>query len=420
MNTHRTHPLASRRGAATTIGVITCLGLSVAPAMAMPTEGTPGQANPGNGNSNSKPAYPVVTTGLDNPRQLAFSSNGDLYVAESGHGGSGPCIPSPDTPGLNSCFGTSGAITRITHGRARQVITGLPSLAPQVPAQGGQLPPGAEAAGPSDVTMMGRDHIAFTIGLGSDPTNRFKFSAFSSAGHLLGTVATSRVSPWWAPFFRTGIAGVQQRADIAAFEAVNNPVPPADAPDSNANALITDGNGFVVADAGANDLLRVGPDGNTSLIATFPSATKTCPPSPQAPQSVPTSVVKGPDHAYYVSELTGFPFCQGGSRIWKVKDGKTSVYASGLTNVTDLAFGSHGELYAVEIAQKGLLNGPIGAVVKIPRGGGDQQQVMAAGLFAPYGIALRANTAYVTTGSILPAAAGGGQVIKIALPQGRH
>ncbi len=58
--------------------------------------------------------------------------------------------------------------------------------------------------------------------------------------------------------------------------------------------------------------------------------------------------------------------------------------------------------------------------MKIPRGGGDQHVVVAAGLFAPYGIALRGGSAFVTTGSILPAAAGGGQVIKIALPQDKH
>ena len=174
-----------------------------------------------------------------------------------------------------------------------------------------------------------------------------------------------------------------------------------------------------MVDAGANDLLRVSASGQVSLIATFPSA-KSCPPPPIEPQSVPTSVVRGPDHAYYVSELTGFPFCEGGARIWKVKNGQVSVYASGLTNVTDLAFGAHGELYAVELAQNGLQNGPIGALVKIPRGGGDEHEVVAAGLFAPYGIALRGSSAYVTTGSILPAAAGGGQVIKIALKQSTH
>lgn len=95
----------------------------------------------------------------------------------------------------------------------------------------------------------------------------------------------------------------------------------------------------------------------------------------------------------------------------------TTSYATGLTNVTDLAFGADGTLYAVEIAEHGLLNGPIGAVVAIPPGGGAVHRTIAAGLFAPYGIAVSGHSAFVTTGSILPAAAGGGQVIRIPLPR---
>ncbi len=416
MKAGHVHPSMATRSIGAAAGVITCLGVVIAPAVAMPTEAGTGAVT---ASSAPPPTYPVIASGLDNPRQLAFAANGDLYVAESGHGGTGPCIPGGEDPTVSTCFGTSGAITLIHGKRARQVITGLPSLAAQVATSGGQLPPGAQAAGPSDVTMAGRSTIAFTIGLGSDPVNRFAFAAASSAGHLLGTVGTSRVSPGWAPFRRSGIEGVQQRADIAAFEAVNNPAPPSDAPDSNPNALIADGDGFVVADAGGNDLLRVSASGQVSLIATFPPA-KACPPLPIEPQAVPTSIVRGPDHAYYVSELTGFPFCEGSARIWKVKDGQISVYASGLTNVTDLAFGPRGELYAVEIAQNGLQSGPIGAVVKIPRGGGDQHEVVAAGLFAPYGIALRGSSAFVTTGSILPTTAGGGQVIRIPLKHSTH
>jgi hypothetical protein len=34
----------------------------------------------------------VVATGLDNPRGLAFGTDGTLYVAEAGRGGSGPCF----------------------------------------------------------------------------------------------------------------------------------------------------------------------------------------------------------------------------------------------------------------------------------------------------------------------------------------
>jgi hypothetical protein len=387
------------------------MGMAVAPAAAMIPSGQTSHS----GVSARPAASPhVVASGLDNPRQLTFDRHGDLYVAESGHGGDGPCVPSGDDPTVETCFGTSGAIARIHHGRVRQVVTGLPSLAPQVATQGGQLPPGAQAAGPSDVAVHGRT-LAFTVGLGTAPANRFGFSAVSSSGRLLGTVDTVRMSPWW--WHRKGADDVQQRGDLAAFEAVNNPVPPADAPDSNPNAVLREGSGFVAVDAGGNDLVRVSRTGKVTLIATFPSAQKTCTP-PVPPQAVPTSVVRGPDHAYYVSELTGFPFCEGGAVIWKVKNGHASVYASGLTNVTDLAFGRHGELYAVEIAEHGLQTGPIGALVAIPRGGGDDMsdyRVVAGGLFAPYGIALRHGYAYLTTGSILPTSAGGGQVIRIPL-----
>jgi hypothetical protein len=49
------------------------------------------------------------------------------------------------------------------------------------------------------------------------------------------------------------------------------------------------------------------------------------------------------------------------------------VYASGLTNLTDLAFAEDGSLYAVEIATNGLLAAPpgslpIGSLVKVTPG----------------------------------------------------
>jgi sugar lactone lactonase YvrE len=127
---------------------------------------------------------------------------------------------------------------------------------------------------------------------------------------------------------------------------------------------------------------------------------------------VPTSVVVGPDGAYYVSQLTGFPFEKGSAKIWRIgKGGSLSVHAEGLTNVTDLAFADDGTLYAVEISEEGLLNGPIGALVKVNPGGAPQ--VIAGGLFAPYGLALSGGAAYVTTGSVV---AGGGEVVRIPLP----
>ena len=70
---------------------------------------------------------------------------------------------------------------------------------------------------------------------------------------------------------------------------------------------------------------------------------------------MPTAVVRGPDGAWYVSQLTGFPFTKGSASIWRHRvQRRADRYASGLTNVTDLAF--HGKtLYAVQIATDGLL-----------------------------------------------------------------
>jgi hypothetical protein len=127
---------------------------------------------------------------------------------------------------------------------------------------------------------------------------------------------------------------------------------------------------------------------------------------------VPTSVVRGPDGAYYISQLTGFPFVPGAANIWRVVPGEEpTVFASGLTNVTDLAFASDGTLYAVEISSIGLLNGPIGALVRVTPGA-SQHPTVAEDLFAPYGVALTDSAAYVSTCAVC---VGGGEVIKIPL-----
>ena len=93
------------------------------------------------------------------------------------------------------------------------------------------------------------------------------------------------------------------------------------------------------------------------------------------------------------------------------RDSSRTAWATGLTNVTSLAFASDGQLYAVELASNGLLQGPIGSLVKV-RAHSDTHQVVAGGLFAPYGVAIRGHDAYVTTGSVV---AGGGQVVRIHL-----
>src|SRR5690606_37600611 len=161
-------------------------------------------------------------------------------------------------------------------------------------------------------------------------------------------------------------------ADVARFELAKDPDKAR--PDSNPNSVLAGRHGQVVVDSGGNTLLQVA-HGKIRVLAKFPAREVPAPdflglpPGSKIPmQSVPTSVVKGPDSAYYVGELTGFPFPQGKARVYKVKPGhKPKVVASGFTNVIDIGF-HHGKLYVLEIAHAGLLNveqDPRGALYRV-------------------------------------------------------
>ena len=130
-------------------------------------------------------------------------------------------------------------------------------------------------------------------------------------------------------------------------------------------------------------------------------------------QSVPTAVAVGPGGALFVSELTGFPFPQGAARIFRMVPGTPpTVWATGLTNVTDLTW-YRGSLYAVQIANNGLLAPglPVGSLVKVHKGSSHTQ--VGGNLHAPYGVAMRNGAAFVTTCSVC---AGGGKVVRMQLP----
>jgi hypothetical protein len=181
----------------------------------------------------------------------------------------------------------------------------------------------------------------------------------------------------------------------------------------------------LVADAGGTDLLKVD-QGRISVVAVVPTQEAPNPGIPGLPavlevQSVPTSVVRGPDGAYYVGELTGFPFPPGKARVWRVVPGHDpEVYAEGFTNIIDVAFDKRGRLHVLEIAASGLLSGsetepPAGRLVQVNRNG-SLTTVASDGLVTPGGFVLVGNSAYVTNYSIFPdTGPATGQVVKISL-----
>ncbi len=324
----------------------------------------------------------VLAEGLDNPRGLDVTSRGVL-VAQAGRGGSGPCLPNPEDPATPSCLGSTGKISLLSFdGRRRDVVTGLPSLA----SAGGD-----RALGPSDVTEDHRGTVRATVGLGADPTSDDVAEVLSAAPRLASLLALDH---------RSRPVTV---ADLGAHEIAENPLPPL--LDTNPNSGTTGPGVQVVADAGANALLQVR-GGKVSTLAVFPDTSVDAPPflglppGTQIPmQAVPNSVVRGPDGAYYVGQLTGFPFPVGGAKVWRVvADQAPEVYASGFTNIIDLAFRPGGELLVLEIRHEGLLSEDrSGALLSVPPGGGERPVVLlTAPLTEPTGLAVRGHTAYVS------------------------
>jgi len=333
-------------------------------------------------------AQTEILTGLNNPRGLDFAPNGDLYISEAGTGG-GPAAPCVNGPEGLTCPGETGSIAVLRRsGRFERIAVGLYSTA---------APNGSAAAGPADVAAVGANHVVATVGLGTDPAYRETLKAEGIKG-APGTLVR-----------KAGRAAKNVVADIAAHEAAYNPDMGELASNPYGLAFDRARGVFLVADAGANTLIEVR-GYQTRTVATFPATPNPAPFGPPFYDSVPTDVAVGPDGAYYVTQLTGFPFIQGAANIFRVlPNGAMSVWASGYTNLVSLAT-SHRGVYAVEIASQGLLNGPIGSVIFTPWSDPTQKEVVASGLFAPGGVAVGPDDdVYVVVNSILP---GAGKVLK--------
>jgi sugar lactone lactonase YvrE len=168
-------------------------------------------------------------------------------------------------------------------------------------------------------------------------------------------------------------------ADLFAFEAEFNP----DEDDIESNPFdvaALSGGKALVADAAGNDLLIVNQRGKVDWVATLPEELVStqdlkdlvgCPnPPPEFEEfcdlppmlpadPVPTSVTVGPDGAYYVGELKGFPAPRNESRVWRIAPGTRhakcgespacTVVADGFTSIVDLNSGPDGTIYVTEL-----------------------------------------------------------------------
>jgi hypothetical protein len=214
--------------------------------------------------------------------------------------------------------------------------------------------------------------------------------------------------------------------------------------DSNPYDVASLGGGAgLVVDAGGNTLWRVSNRGVGTLVATFPEEllstanfnTLACGSpdcgaisDPAIPgQAVPTSVAVGPDGAYYVGELKGFPAPTDESNIWRIEPGATGVecgvdpqctkvFDGGFTSIVDLDFGPDGTLYVSELDEASwaaveIFNNPVGGTANACDLTTLTCQEIATGVTAHTAVTVdKKGTVYATVNGLTP---GAGQVITL-------
>lgn len=139
--------------------------------------------------------------------------------------------------------------------------------------------------------------------------------------------------------------------------------------ESHPYAVAIAGDGYLVADAAANAIFRVSKDGVVSTAAVLPSIPQTiteatveqlaadgldisaCLGETFLGEPVPTDIEVGPDGAWYVSTLPGFPEQPGAGAVFRVDPatGNSVMVAGGLNGAVDIAVDRDGSIVVAEL-----------------------------------------------------------------------
>jgi hypothetical protein len=302
----------------------------------------------------------TVASGLDNPRALAFDSDGHLFVAEAGHG-------SARGQGMRRRRPRRRIPVRWLHERRQQ--DRKRRRASRRDGSGIERGPGRLRSPRRGISILG-DWRLFTV----EGESEF---AVPPAGFSKEATAKAKAELGRLDEFTPGGHG-RVLANVGGFDfkwsEEHKSLVPEQFPDANPYAALATVDGEYVIDAASNtvDWVR---EGKVKIVAFIPN--------PKVSDAVPTCVAKGPDGALYVGQLTGGGNGPGAASVWRVEpwDGDVSKWATGLTAVTGCGFDTDGDFYAVEFSTLGFesFKPETGALVSIApanSGGGPTRQVL--------------------------------------------
>ena len=268
----------------------------------------------------SSPGITLFAGGLENPRGFTWDSDGTMYVATAGTGGSVQfsSATSDDATPIPDFAGTTASVVRIVQ-RDDVVTIGCPVVvASGLPSTRGM---NGHDQGPADVAFLGGQ--LYVLQDGGD--SAVLFPDFPNGIYLVNSNGTL-----------TLIADIRdwiQRNPVAHLAYDQGP-------EGETFAMIA-GNSFLwVIESNSGQVLKVTPDGQISRVADLSEG-----------HPVPTAAAPAADGGIYVSFLTSAPYTDGSSKVIKVDPvGNVSTVWTGLTMVTGLAVTPQGDLYALEMS----------------------------------------------------------------------
>jgi hypothetical protein len=334
------------------------------------------------------PAPTVVVSGLNNPRELSLTANGDLLVAEAGNGGSTKL-----GNGKNAQFvGPSGSVTLVrgastaSNQSPKRILTGFLSAASAN---------GSGAVGSDGVSAQSLAHIYVQETWAPPPLPPF-------FGDQLGELFGAR--PHGVP---TAVA------NISAFNQANDP--DGQPFDSDPYGVLAYAPGKeLVADAASNDVLTVN-HGTVSLFHVFPNITtgrcaKKSDPNPQFPgcNFVPTALARNAKGDVFVTGL-GSLVPGEGEIVELDPTGQTVMHTwSGFDAPVGIVLDHRGDIWVSQLFAPEAnppAPGIAGVVTEITTSGAQSNMDVPF----PSGLAMgRAGNLYVSAFSIAPGSGLGG------------